>query len=77
MLKAGRNMSPTRMVKISFLMPLFLAAGSAVTVDGQTSIEPSLSEIRIVSPTDGETFRAPADILVMIEGTDIPNVRGE
>ena len=62
------------MVKISFLMPLFLAAGSAVTVDGQTSIEPSLSEIRIVSPTDGETFRAPADILVMIEGTDIPNV---
>jgi hypothetical protein len=62
-------MSPTR---IGFLVPLFLAADLAVTAYGQTPA--SLSEIRIVSPTNGETFSAPADILVTIEGTDIPNV---
>lgn len=62
-------MSPTR---IGFLMPLFLAADLAVTGYGQTPA--SLPEIRIVSPTNGETFSAPADILVTIEGTDIPNV---
>jgi len=69
-----KDVNATLIIKIGFLMSLFLVTESTVTVYGQTPIDPSLTEIRIVSPIDGEMFSAPANILVMIEGTDVPNV---
>jgi hypothetical protein len=32
------------------------------------------SDIRIVSPRDGEVFKAPARIMVKVTGSDVPNV---
>ncbi len=57
------------------LLPLFFAAADARRTAAQTVPDPTVaSEIRIVSPADGETFGAAASIRVQVEGQDIPNV---
>ena len=68
-------MKPQIVSGLIWAFSILLAIGYAPFLAAQIE-DPSttMSEIRITSPIDGTIFKAPATILVKVEGTDVPNV---
>ena len=65
--------SPGPRIDAVFLISAFLLAAPVENTWPQMPPTAALPEIHIVSPSDGATFIAPADILVTVAGSDVPN----
>ena len=68
-------MKPQIIFRLVWALPIFVAIACPRTLLAQIEdASTTLSEIRIVAPNDGTVFKTRADILVKVEGIDVPNV---